>query len=85
MLKNKSFVDGISTFFFLTLLLIIFPFFIQNAFLQRILSFLVLMIWIAALGSYDYFYDKPTFKKQLSFYIFIFIVIVIMFWGPIIL
>ena len=85
MLKNTSFVGGISTFFFTTLLLIIFPFFIQNVFLQRILSFLVLMIWIAALGSYDYFYDKPTFNKQLSFYIFVFIVIVVLFWGPIIL
>jgi len=79
LLKNESFVDGSITVFFMSFIFLIFPFFILNAFLQKILTFLAFLTWIGVLAGYHYLFKPSSFKKELDFIIFLAVLVLISF------
>tara|TARA_B100000989_G_scaffold30844_1_gene19692 strand:+ start:437 stop:715 length:279 start_codon:yes stop_codon:yes gene_type:complete len=71
LLENESFVGGVTNAFFMFFIFLIFPFFIQNAFLQKIITSMTFLTWLGALAGYYYLFKPSSFQKQLDFLIFI--------------
>tara|TARA_X000000950_G_scaffold275199_1_gene361266 strand:+ start:566 stop:844 length:279 start_codon:yes stop_codon:yes gene_type:complete len=79
LLENESFVGGITTAFFMFFIFGIFPFFIANAFLQKILTLLAYLTWIGLLARYYYLFKPSSFQNQLDFLIFITVFVLAIF------
>jgi len=79
LLENESFVDGVITIFFMSFIFLIFPFFILNAFLQKILTLLAFLTWIGALVVKHYLFKPLSLKKELDFIIFITVLVLTSF------
>jgi len=71
LLENESFVSGVTNALFMFFIFLIFPFFIVNAFLQKMLTSLAFLTWIGLLACYYYLFKPSSFKKQFDFLIFI--------------
>ena len=71
LIENESFVNAALNVFFMSFIFLIFPFFILNVFLQKILTFLAFLTWIGLLAGYYYSFKPSSFQKQLDFFIFI--------------
>tara|TARA_B100000282_G_scaffold73594_1_gene50233 strand:- start:3209 stop:3418 length:210 start_codon:yes stop_codon:yes gene_type:complete len=63
----------------MSFIFLIFPFFILNAFLQKILTFLAFLTWIGVLAGYHYLFKPSSFKKELDFIIFLAVLVLISF------
>ena len=70
-LENESLISGAINAFFMFFIFLIFPFFIQNVFLQKILTSLTFLTWLGLLAGYYYSHKPSSFQKQLDFLIFI--------------
>tara|TARA_B100000886_G_scaffold212983_1_gene147584 strand:+ start:290 stop:568 length:279 start_codon:yes stop_codon:yes gene_type:complete len=79
LLENESFVGGVTTAFFMFFIFLIFPFFIVNAFLQKILTLLAYLTWIGLLAGYYYSFKPSSFQNQLDFLIFITVFVLAIF------
>ena len=63
----------------MSFIFLIFPFFILNAFLQKILTFLAFLTWIGVLAVKHYFFKPSSLIKELDFIIFLAVLVLISF------
>tara|TARA_A100001035_G_C27669397_1_gene447638 strand:+ start:295 stop:573 length:279 start_codon:yes stop_codon:yes gene_type:complete len=79
LLENESFVDGAITIFFMSFIFLIFPFFILNAFLQKILTLLAFLTWTVVLAVKHYLFKPSSLLKELDFIIFLAVLVLTSF------
>jgi len=63
----------------MSFIFLIFPFFILNAFLQKILTFLAFFTWIGVLAVKHYLFKPSSLIKELDFIIFLAVLVLISF------
>jgi len=63
----------------MSFIFLIFPFFILNAFLQKILTFLAFLTWIGVLAVKHYLFKPSSLIKELDFIIFIVVLVLTVF------
>ena len=63
----------------MSFIFLIFPFFILNAFLQKILTFLAFLTWIGVLAVKHYLFEPSSLIKELDFIIFLAVLVLISF------